>query len=135
MLQILPIIPSRISQKKFLLFFILVCCLLFLNYARLVFAASNLVFKMQRSDCSIRVFERSIRVYRSFSQHSFNYASYIIFLVVQLFLLANQGEARSSIPPIIPVGVRLFYYACNRPIIPELFSRNWLPIIPKIMPA
>ena len=71
MLRILPIVPSRISQKILLLFFfILVCCLLFLNYARLVFVASHLVFKMQRSDCSIRVFERSIGVYRSFSGFS-----------------------------------------------------------------
>ena len=68
---------------------------------------------MKRSDCSIRVFERFIKVYRSFrgssapfSQHSYNNASYLSFLVAYFVLLANQEEARPLIPLIIPVDVR-----------------------------
>ena len=77
----------------------------------LILAVDHVV-NMKRSDCSIRVFECSIRVYRSFrgfsapfSQHS---VSFVSFVVPYLFLLGNQEETRPLIPLIIPVVVRLF---------------------------
>jgi len=59
-------LPEFLKNSPIILFKILLYSLLFWNHAHLVSIASHLVFKMQWSDSSIRVFERSIRVCRSF---------------------------------------------------------------------
>jgi len=132
LLLFFPAFPKKFSYYSF---FILVCNLLFPNYARLVFIASYLAFRIQWSECSIRVFERSIRVYRSFSGFSAHYlfscASYITFLTAQLFLLANQGKAchqlfqwLSDYSLITILLFRNYFQKIGDLLIPKLFRHN-----------
>jgi len=102
-LLFLPEFPKKILP----LFFFYSCIQLIILIIMLI-----LVSIAKWSDCSIRVFERSIRVYQSFrgisaliSRRSCLNVRNIIFFVAQPFLLANQKEEHPLIPLIIPIDV------------------------------
>ena len=94
MLKFLPIIPSRISQKIFLsFFFILVCYLLFPNYASIIIAGhlayNDLTALLEYLNVLLEYIDLLLDFQLTHSHHSFSCASHIIFLAARLFILAT----------------------------------------------
>jgi len=88
--KILPIILSRISQKIHSLFFFYSCMLPIIPIVMFI-----LVYVAKRFHCSVRVIERSIRVYRSIRG-------------VSALSIASTQVIMPEIYKIMPVTILLF---------------------------